>query len=114
MIREEIRGAFKDSIIKGRYNLLLGAGVCLDSQNGSGNKLPSAEDLRKDLCAATGAPANTAINRVAGLLNDSQRREQLTQRFSGCRPGTSLRDLPYYLWRRLFTFNIDDVFETLC
>lgn len=113
MIREDIRGAFKDSIIKGRYNLLLGAGVCLDSQNSSGDNLPSAESLRKDLCTVTGAPVNTAINRVAGLLNDNQRQEQLTKRFSGCRPGASLCNLPYYLWRRLFTFNIDDVLENL-
>lgn len=111
MISEEMRSAFKDSLIRGRYNLLLGAGVCLDSHNGLGARLPSTEQLREDLCTVTGAPAKTSLNRVAGLLKKDD--DYLTRRFIGCRPGPSLDSLPQYLWRRLFTFNIDDVLEVL-
>ena len=47
------------------------------------------------------------------MLNSNQREEQLVERYSGCRPGSSLSHLPRYIWRRLFTFNIDDVLESL-
>lgn len=33
--------------------------------------------------------------------------------FSNCTPGPSLRSLPLFLWRRIFTFNVDDVLEHL-
>lgn len=113
MIRDEVKAVLRDSLIKGRYNLLLGAGIALDSTNATGDNLPSAETLRTDLCAVTGAPASTTLTRVCGLLDEQQRLEQLTRRFSGCQPGPSLRMLTHYLWRRLFTFNIDDVLEVL-
>ncbi len=38
---------------------------------------------------------------------------ELVESFSQCKPGPTIRRLPRYLWRRLFTFNIDDALETL-
>src|SRR4051812_619485 len=111
MIPEELRARFRDSLIRGEYNLLLGAGVCLDSVNGLGANICTANQLRRDLCALTGAPEATSLSRVAGLLTREQRGEHLVKRFSGCQPGPSLRHLPHYLWRRLFTFNIDNALE---
>lgn len=103
--------AFRETLLSGSYNLLLGSGVSLDSENGRGEKLRDSEQLRLDLCKITGAPDATKLHRVYPLLTDPQRDEELVKRFSDCQPGPSLRDVPRFLWRRAFTFNIDDVLE---
>ena len=113
MIADEMKPAFRDTLLKGGYNLLLGSGITLDSHNGLGELLRSSEHLRKDLCAATGAPATTSLTRAYALLSPQLRERELTQKFAGCKPGLSVDGLPRFLWRRLFTFNIDDVFENL-
>lgn len=113
MIPQDSSAAFRDTLLYGGYNLLLGSGVCLDSYNGLGEQLRSAEKLRKDLCALKQVRETTALPRVSALLTPEERQDQLVKRFSGCRPGASLAKLPCFLWRRLFTFNIDDVLETL-
>lgn len=93
--------------------MLLGSGICFESHNGLGEQLRSADKLRQDLCSLKNVHATTALTRVAGLLTPDERKEQLVKRFSNCKPGTSLASLPNFLWKRLFTFNIDDVLETL-
>jgi serine/threonine protein kinase len=75
--------------------------------------LRGAEQLRKDLCALKSVGPNTTLSRVYSLLSDSERADQLVRRYSKCQPGPSLGFLPRFLWRRLFTFNIDDVLEAL-
>ena len=51
MIAPELFEPFRATLLAGDYNLLLGSGISLDSQNGAGHLLRSAEQLRKDLCA---------------------------------------------------------------
>ena len=113
MLRPELIGDFKNSLVRGQYNLLFGAGVSLDSTSSRGQPLPSGAALREELCKVTGAPSGTSMTRVAGLLDAQQKEKFITQRFLNCRPGPSLKQLPKYLWRRLFTFNVDDVVETV-
>lgn len=113
MIGDELHAAFASTLLSGGYNLLFGSGVSLDSRNDRGELLPSGEELRRALCALTGAPETTSLPRVYGLLTEEQRKAELTQKFRDCRPGTSLLPLPRFLWRRLFTLNIDDVIENL-
>lgn len=113
MIPEQMKPALRDTLLKGGYNLLLGSGVTLDSHNSLGEPLRSSEQLRRDLCTVTGAPATTSLTRAYALLQPDLRRNELTQRFAGCQPGPSVESLPRFLWRRLFTFNIDDVLENL-
>jgi hypothetical protein len=105
--------AFRDTLLAGGYNLLLGAGISLDSHNGKGEALRSAETLRKDLCSLTGARDNTSLTRAYALLSKQQIQEQIVGRFKECKAGTSLQELPQLLWRRLFTFNVDDVLENV-
>jgi hypothetical protein len=112
LIPADIDEAFRSSLFSGSYNLLLGSGVTLDSRNGAGTTLISAEELRKALCKMTGAPLDTSLSRVYALLSPHARQD-LVKFFSGCTPGPSLNALPLYLWRRLFTFNVDDILEKL-
>src|SRR5262245_59407066 len=105
--------ALREALFAGEYNLLLGSGVTLDAKDSAGEFLRGAEQLRKDLLALTREPPATSLQRVYGLLTSDQVRTQITDRYSGCVPGPGLRNLPKYLWRRLFTFNVDDVFDNL-
>lgn len=103
--------AFRDTLLAGTYNLFLGAGVSLDSDDRDGRRLPSADELRRDICRATGVGEATTMTRAASLLTDKQRSELLIRRFSGCIPGHSVSRIPDYIWRRGFSLNIDDVVE---
>ncbi|HEX3354416.1 MAG TPA: SIR2 family protein [Terriglobales bacterium] len=113
MISKDLLPAFRDTLLGGSYNLLLGSGITLDSRNGHGELLRSAESLRHDLCKLTGAGDTTLLTRVYPLLSPQQIQRELVDRFSNCKPGLSVENMPHFLWRRLFTFNIDDVIENL-
>lgn len=105
--------SFESSLISGQYNLLLGSGISLDSTNGHGDLLPGAEALRTRLCSLKNVKESTSLQRVYQLLSENEITKELTDRFANCNPHSSLMPLPMYLWRRLFTFNIDDCIERL-
>ena len=111
MIPDELLNAFTSTLLTGGYNLLVGSGVSLDSKNGLGETLRTAETLRRDLCKLKGVRDTTTLPRVYSLLSEQERRTELVDRFANCKPGPSLSSLPHFLWRRLFTFNIDDALE---
>jgi hypothetical protein len=113
MVPNNVEKEFKDTLLAGGYNLLLGSGVSLDSRNGKGEPLRSAESVRQDLCRLTGVKENTSLTRAYGLLKEHQIQQEIVERFRECSPGPSLQALPRFLWRRLFTFNVDDVIEQL-
>jgi hypothetical protein len=113
LISGEHRLDFQRTLYAGGYNLLFGAGISLDSQNGYGSALQGADALRKNLCALKGVPDSTSLSRVASLLTQDEIREQLIRPFRNCTPHPSLHPLVSYLWRRAFTLNIDDVIEAL-
>jgi hypothetical protein len=104
---------FEETLLAGGYNLLVGSGISLDSRNGRGEQLRSAEELRRDLCNLTGARENTSLTRVYALLSGPQVQAEIVDKFLKCSPGPSLQPLPFFLWRRIFTFNVDDVLENL-
>lgn len=101
----------KSSLITGKYNLLLGSGVSTDSWNDDGELL-SGEELRLTLCNLQRVPKNTSLQKVYDLLNEIEVRKYITSRYSNCTPGASVKHFPKFLWRRVFTFNIDDALES--
>ncbi|PKN93325.1 MAG: hypothetical protein CVU44_10565 [Chloroflexi bacterium HGW-Chloroflexi-6] len=113
MIPEELLTTFQDTLFRGNYNLLLGSGLSLDSKNEDGEFLRSSEKLRLHLCQITDAPESTTLQRVYALLNSQQKEQEIVKPYNKCVPGTSIQNVPHYIWRRLFTFNVDDVIENL-
>jgi hypothetical protein len=88
-------------------------GSPLTAANGRGEFLRSADELRRDLCKLTGVGETTTLTRAYALLSKPQVEQQIIGGISNCVPGPSLRLLPLFLWRRIFTFNVDDVLEKL-
>jgi len=102
--------ALKGSVRAGEYNLFLGAGISLDAANAKG-PLVSGGTLKDSLCKLTGARASSSLQRVFSGLTPHQVKEHITERFARCEPGPTALKFPSYLWRRIFTLNIDDVLE---
>lgn len=99
------------SVRSGEYNLFLGAGISLDSRNGKGDLLPTGNGLRARLCEVADVDSSTSLQRSASVLTEQEKEVELTQRFSGCKAGPSLHTLPTFLWKRIFTLNIDDAVD---
>lgn len=103
--------ALATSLREGQYNLFLGAGVSLDSVNGRGQRLPSSMQFRDELCDLTGARKTSSLQRAFAGLEQHQIQSNVTERFINCQPGPSLIKVPSFIWRRIFTLNIDDAIE---
>jgi len=101
----------KETLFAGRYNLLLGAGCTLDSRDQHGNPLMGGEKLRLHLCKLKGVKESTPLSKVSQLLSDAERKQQLTDRYLGCKAGPTVCRLPRFVWKHAFTFNIDDALE---
>jgi SIR2-like domain len=107
-LSEDQINLFAASIRNGEYNVLLGAGASLDAFNHKGEKLLSGNDLRVVLCNATGAKADTSLQLVYSILSPDAVEREVTDRFRSCTPGATSLELTHFLWRRIFTLNIDD------
>jgi hypothetical protein len=103
--------AFVSSLRAGQYNLILGAGFSMDSKNAKG-PLPSGDELLGDLAKATNA-RKSSLQRLYQLLTPTQVKELITDRFVGAVPGETAKLMGSFVWRRVFTWNVDDVLENL-
>lgn len=103
--------AFVSSLRAGQYNLLLGAGFSMDSKNAKG-LLPSGDDLLTNLAKATSAKKSN-LQRLYQLLTPTQVKDLITDRFVGALPGETAKLMASFIWRRVFTWNVDDVLENL-
>ena len=113
LLNPNLVDAFRDTLYAGKYNLLFGSGVSLKSRNRYGEPLRGTEQLREDICKLTGAHSSTSLSRAYGLLTSKQRQSELVDKYSRCQPGEELSPLRQCLWKRIFTFNVDDVIENL-
>lgn len=102
---------FKETCFSGRYNLLLGAGISLDSRDRNGQAVVGGERLKELLCKLKGVRETTPLSKVSPLLTDSERKQHLTDRYFGCRPGPTVFKLTGFVWKHAFTLNIDDALE---
>ncbi|MCQ0987560.1 P-loop NTPase [Jiella marina] len=101
--------AIKSALRAGQYNLLLGAGFSMDSTNEHG-KLPSGEALAAELSAVTKAKSNS-LQRLYELMTPQQVKTHITDRLSCSVPGKTARLMSSFIWKRVFTWNVDDVLE---
>lgn len=111
MLDDSLFPRFKESLLGGKYNLLLGAGVSMDSTDRHGKNLPNSEKFRQDLCTLKSVHESTSLPLVYGVLEQDEIRKHVVDRFLGCRPGPTVKDLTNFLWRFVYTFNIDDALE---
>ncbi|MEQ1671754.1 MAG: SIR2 family protein, partial [Hyphomicrobium sp.] len=106
-----------EGLRSGRYNLLLGAGVSLDSQSGSSNplykgNLPTVSKLHEDLFSVLKTMrSGSSLNRLYRNLTPDQSLEHITKRFANCTAGPTVRAIPNFRWKRIFTLNVDDALE---
>jgi hypothetical protein len=109
-ITAEQHRAFLYSLKHGHYNLLTGAGVSLDSSNPNGH-LPSGGNLKSSLCALKGADSNKSLQKVFALLSPDEIHEHVTNRLANSIAGPTQLAMASFIWKRAYTFNIDDAME---
>jgi SIR2-like domain len=103
-----------DTLLSGRYSLLIGAGASLDSKNGGGDPLPSGRAYLQFLSDKKKLPAKYALQDVYSMVTDAERDAFVTRLFQHCIPGPTVTRLTDFIWTRVFSFNIDDAFEAAC
>ncbi|WP_261534527.1 hypothetical protein, partial [Burkholderia multivorans] len=64
MLTESQLEEVKASLFAGKYNLLLGSGISLDSFDRHGQPIMSASDLTNRLCSLKGARPGTTLARI--------------------------------------------------
>jgi hypothetical protein len=111
MISEEYIEPFRQGLFSGQYNLLLGSGVSLDSTDRYGSALKSVSTLTKELCLLKGLDSSTKLQRISLLLEPHEIDKYLTKPYSNSRPGETVKRLTSFVWRSIYTFNIDDALE---
>ena len=102
-----------EAIGAGRYNLLLGAGVSLDSPSGlPGRDCPSAGQLVAELGdVLPNMRRGASLQRLKRAMTPEQVGEHITKRFAGCGAGPTVRAIAGFRWKRIFTLNVDDALE---
>lgn len=92
---------------EGRYSLLLGAGFSATSTDRNGRPLPLGNALADEIALKYGMPTGYPLAQLSSAL-DGKINDWLTQRFSDCTPSQGVLRVPQFVWRHIFTFNIDD------
>lgn len=111
MLNQEVLDKLRPSLFAGHYNLLLGSGISLDSTDKKGQPLKSAWDLTIDLCNLKGVKSSTPLSRVSLLLDSDEVEKYITKPYLACRPGETVKRLTSFVWRTVFTLNVDDALE---
>lgn len=111
MLAPDSLDSFRASLFAGHYNLLIGSGASVDSTDSKREPLASASALTKMLCELKGVNLNTPLSRVALLLKPEEVESYLTRPYTSCRPGETVKRITGFVWRSIYTFNIDDALE---
>jgi hypothetical protein len=101
----------KDTLFAGGYSLFFGSGASFGSKNSRNVALPTAEELRENLVQLKSLKERSSLHRAYSQLTQAEVDTHLTDQFSNCVPGPALLTIPGFIWRRIYTLNIDDALE---
>ena len=107
-----VKRAAKEALLAGRYNLLIGAGISLDSLSSQNSPLPDAEKLRLHIIMEKGLKPTTTLSRAYRQLSESEVEKYFTTPYSNCIPGPTVNHIAQFFWKRIYTLNIDDSLDT--
>jgi hypothetical protein len=103
--------AVKESLLAGSYSLLLGAGVSRDAKDRLGEPLPLGDELRSKLVALKKIRATSSLARAYAQLTADEVQSYIADPFSGCSSGPTAQKLTEFVWKRVYTLNVDDSLE---
>lgn len=98
-----------ESIRNGRYSLLLGAGFSCSSTSADGVALPSGSALAKEIAQMFKLPDKYALSQLVDAIPPEKLQSHFESRFKGCHASPSAKLVSSFVWKNIFTFNIDDV-----
>lgn len=113
MLSDEIAERLVVGVRAGRYALLLGAGFSTVASSADGRKLPTGTELVKELTTRFGMPIGHPLPRLWGALPTPDRENYLATRFKGCKVPKGSVPINKFVWRSIYTLNVDDVIEQI-
>lgn len=118
-IEEVDAGLLRRSIELGEAILVLGAGASYSSLNAAGEPIKMGEALADLLASRVGmARTEETLTEVLGavyprLISREQLGQILQKEYLRCTPSPELADILSYVWKRIYTWNIDDTIENI-
>lgn len=99
-----------DGIRRGAYNLYLGAGATHECKNSKGNKLPLGEELFEIIKNYFNKNANN-LYQITQIVPPEELDTLFRELFSVNKVSQAIAQLPSFVWKRIFTLNIDNAIE---
>lgn len=99
-----------DGIKNGAYNLYLGAGATHSCINKFNENFPLGEGLKNKLALKYNKKARS-LYQMATVISEEELNKTFQQEFALKELSNAIKDLPHYVWKRIFTLNIDDAIE---
>jgi hypothetical protein len=103
--------SMQTALLSGRYSLLIGAGVSMDSFGSDGAPLPLGDSLRSQIISLKKLKSTSSLSRAYSTLTEREVESFITKPFSNCIPGPTCIALTTFLWSRIYSLNIDDSLE---
>lgn len=109
MFSESIAQQVIPALRAGRYSLLIGSGFSATSHNARGQNLPIGNQLAKEIAKQFDLPDSYPLAQIADSVPKDELHRFLIDRFSGCKAAQHARLISSFVWRSIYTLNIDDV-----
>lgn len=103
--------SLEQTLLTGGYTLLLGAGASTDSLDRDKEPLPLGGELKAKLIRLKSIGASSTLARAYKQLTNDEINTHITTKFSFCTSGPTAQSLATFLWKRIYTLNVDDSIE---
>ncbi len=108
MIPSHLEHAVFEAIRRGRYSLFLGAGYSCSACSSSGLSLPLGDRLREELSKEFHLPPQYSLGQITAAIPLPKLHSFFTSRLQNCRPHPASLYISTFIWRSIYTVNIDD------